>query len=297
MVCVGTLVFDAIAVVDRLPGNDERVETDTCALTVGGNAANAAITLARLGVDVDFAGAVGDDKLGHAAVAELVAEGVGTSGVRFLPDAVTGSSLVLINRVSSARTIVTHPAPALAEIPVGYEWMHVDKNGYAALSRAGGSASRVALDEGNPVPNLDLRLIDLFAPTVATLQTRYPDLDPLDAGRAALSGGAKMVVATAGSSGSFTLADGLVAVAPPLPISPVSSLGAGDVFHGALLAALIFGKGPGEAIRFANVAAALSCLQLDGHSGVPDRAVVEQHLTQLPPSPANPAAVIRRLAV
>jgi hypothetical protein len=50
-----------------------------------------------------------------------------------------------------------------------------------------------------------------------------------------------------------------------------------------------------EAIRVATVTAALSCLALDGHSGVPDRRTVEEHLTQLPPSPTDTTAAIRAL--
>lgn len=297
VVCVGTLLLDAISVVEHLPGEDERVETDVSALSIGGNAANAAITLARLGINVDFVGAVGDDQMGHAALAGLAAEGIGTSGARFVATATTASSLVIVSRASGSRTIVTHPAPALerADIPVGYDWLHVDKNGYAALRSAGGSASRVSLDDGNPVPDLDLRLIDVYAPTIATLHTRYPRLDPLAAGRAALSDGAGMVIATAGSRGSFAVAGERVAMAQSFPITPVSTLGAGDVFHGALLAALILGQAISDALRFANVTAALSCLELDGHAGVPDRATVEQHVAELPPGPADPAAAIRAL--
>lgn len=293
--CVGTLLLDSVAVVDRLPGEDQRVESTATALVAGGNAANSAVTIARLGVEVDFVGVVGDDLLGRTAVAELAAEGVGTSGVHVDPRVQTSTSLVVVCTDTGTRTIVTRPAPPPPHLPTGHPWLHVDACGYVTLQRAGGSASRVSLDDGNPVPGLDLGLVDLYVPTVATLAVRYPGLDALDAARRARADGASAVVATAGAQGSFALSDSGTAFGPAASIVPVSTLGAGDVFHGALVAALVLGRDHAQAVRFANVTAALSCLALDGHSGVPDRATVEEHLAALPPGPADPVAAIRAL--
>jgi sugar/nucleoside kinase (ribokinase family) len=55
----------------------------------------------------------------------------------------------------------------------------------------------------------------------------------------------------------------------------VSTLGAGDVFHGALLAWLLRDAPLDEALRAANAAAALSCRALDGRSAIPTRAELE----------------------
>jgi sugar/nucleoside kinase (ribokinase family) len=49
----------------------------------------------------------------------------------------------------------------------------------------------------------------------------------------------------------------------------LSTLGAGDVFHGALVAAVVRGLPLAEQLAFANVTAALSCRGLDGRSRIP----------------------------
>jgi sugar/nucleoside kinase (ribokinase family) len=49
----------------------------------------------------------------------------------------------------------------------------------------------------------------------------------------------------------------------------VSTLGAGDVFHGALLAGLVHDLPLREALVQANACAALSCRALDGRSAIP----------------------------
>jgi sugar/nucleoside kinase (ribokinase family) len=63
------------------------------------------------------------------------------------------------------------------------------------------------------------------------------------------------------------------ASAPRLPV--VSTLGAGDVFHGALIAALVDARSLRDALVFANAAAALSCAALDGRAAIPTREELE----------------------
>jgi sulfofructose kinase len=57
-----------------------------------------------------------------------------------------------------------------------------------------------------------------------------------------------------------------------LPVSAVSTLGAGDVFHGALLAAIVRGLPWPERLAYAAAAAGLSCRALDGRSAIPAHA-------------------------
>jgi sulfofructose kinase len=66
----------------------------------------------------------------------------------------------------------------------------------------------------------------------------------------------------------------LVSVPAPA-VDPVSTLGAGDVFHGALLAGLVRELPLEEALADANAVAAASCAALDGRSAIPVRARFE----------------------
>ena len=61
---------------------------------------------------------------------------------------------------------------------------------------------------------------------------------------------------------------------PGFPVDVVSTLGAGDVFHGALLACLDRGLPLRDALVRANACAALSCRALDGRSAIPTIAEV-----------------------
>ncbi|MGH3488759.1 MAG: PfkB family carbohydrate kinase, partial [Actinopolymorphaceae bacterium] len=81
LVFVGSVNADTIAVVPRLPGSDERLLADAVVHAGGGNSATAAVAAARLGGDVAFVGPVAEDDQGERIRADLVREGVDTSGI------------------------------------------------------------------------------------------------------------------------------------------------------------------------------------------------------------------------
>lgn len=78
---VGNINFDILFPLDRLPGPHEKLLCPEAVTGFGGSAANTAYWLARLGVPVTLAGAVGDDPLGRAHLEHLESAGVGTQGV------------------------------------------------------------------------------------------------------------------------------------------------------------------------------------------------------------------------
>lgn len=275
MVCVGAVTLDTIAVVDTLPAEDERVAAEEVATAGGGPAATAAVTLARMGVAVALVGVVGDDAAGGLARQDLAREGVDVSCVRRDPEAPTAQSVVLVRQPNGSRTIVTSASGPLRpeDVPLSPRWLHVDQAGYEvvrrALARTPGTRPRLSVDGGNDIPDLDLSQVTLYAPTVAALGRRFPGARTEDAMRLARDQGAEHVVATAGAAGCLVLDGEEVVRIPPTKVPVTSTLGAGDVFHGALLAGLVRGEDLVAAAALAGWVAALSCRALDGRSGIP----------------------------
>jgi sulfofructose kinase len=101
--------------------------------------------------------------------------------------------------------------------------------------------------------------VALYAPTAESI-----DVDPRQTA-------AELVVVTRGAQGctAYTQAGDVVEAPAAAFDGLVSTLGAGDVFHGALLAALVREQPLADALDFANRAAALSCRALDGRSAIP----------------------------
>ena len=270
VVCIGLATLDSIFALPRHPAVDDRVVATDLAVAGGGPAATAAVTLARLDVEVAFVGAVGDDATGAAIRDGLAAEGVDVSQLATVSGARSPKSSILVG--TGGRAIVHYPGslPTLALTEEALHlcrdaaWVHADHVGYAAAPRE----ARLSIDGGNPIAGLDLDGIDLYAPTQEGLERDFVTAE------AALAAGAKLVVATRGENGSVAYTGNDTIEAPVRPVEAVSTLGAGDVFHGALLAQLMEDAPLSDALAFANACAALSCRALDGRSAIPTRREV-----------------------
>jgi sulfofructose kinase len=83
---------------------------------------------------------------------------------------------------------------------------------------------------------------------------------------------------TLGARGSMLLdGDQLYRVRAP-SVHAVDATGAGDVFRGAFIDALLRGDNPVDILRFANAVAALSCTREGALDSVPTRREVEEFL-------------------
>jgi sulfofructose kinase len=311
VVCIGSAALDMVLSVDRPPTGDERVPASTGALAGGGPAATAAVTLSRLGVSVSFVGLIGADPAGALIREGLEREGVNTDLLE--TDTTIASSLsACLVQPHGSRALAAFDgrdavawtiSPAIEAACRAATWIHVDHAGWpaAVLLRGRGVQTDLSVDGGNPIVGLDLKLVTLYAPSRREIcrWTGEPDLG--QALQTAHDAGAPFVVATDGDNGSAALfssaptapartAAPAAAVSPDrsgeakalrraaYPAAGPSTLGAGDVYHGALLAALMDGRPLAGAMDFASAAAALSCRGIDGRSGIPDWDEVEQLL-------------------
>jgi sugar/nucleoside kinase (ribokinase family) len=164
----------------------------------------------------------------------------------------------------------------------GATWVHADHAGYALIEDR--EAARLSVDEGHPIEGLALRGLGLYAPSRVALLERYPGRRLHDAVRAALDEGAVRVVVTLGADGALAAEASGAWRIPGIAVEAVSTLGAGDVFHGALLASLLDGLTLQEAARRANVAAVLSCGALDGRGAIPTRSALDAAAREAPPA-------------
>ncbi len=288
VVFVGVATLDALALVPHYPAANERVVATAISYAGGGPAATAAVAAARQGVAAAFVGAVGADPAGRTVLDGLRAEGVDVSGVTVTDAAPTGQSVVVVDHSTASRAISNLPAPApvlsgqATELIGAAEWVHADHVGWPALAPLLPDRRwKLSVDAGYAVPGVSVSGVDLYVPTTESLASRHhltvTDVDALL--DAALAEGARTVVATAGAAGSYAATrDGQRYRAVSAAAEIVSTLGAGDVFHGALVAAYTLGMALPEALPYANTVAALSCRALDGRSAIPDRATTHAAL-------------------
>ncbi len=287
-VCVGVITVDTIALVDKYPSADERVVAQEISRAGGGPAAVAAVALSRLGIKSAIVGTIGDDADGKEVLRIFEKEGVDTSGISIGTSATAGS-VIVASKEHSARAISTRQPMVQAPINEAEkkliakaQWVHVDHVGITRLTELGisrGNGPLISFDAGYGVETFDPITVDLFVPTDRQMALRYPGIDLAVALENDSMKAGNTVVATQGSAGSagFSPETGLV-TAPGFAVDVMSTLGAGDVFHGALVAQLIHGFSLEEAMFRANAVAALSCTGLDGQSKIPTTTELEIYL-------------------
>lgn len=313
MVCIGSAALDVLMEIDAMPPEDGRIAAMGGMLAGGGPAATAAVALARLGIAVDLISVAGDDVPGDLIVGGLERAGVGTRYIRRAPGARSALSVGLIRPTPANTRSLVALAPIGTAISIddaaleacrAASWIHVDHAGWPLVDwlRARGVTTPVSVDGGNPLTPATLTHADLYVPGATELLRSTGQADIAGAlERVAMPDG-PLTIVTQGAEGSTYRgaldphsvgADALIrarsrdvggqvhAARVPSPAVTVrSTLGAGDVYHGALLAGLLRGHSMLGAMTYASTAAALSCRALDGRSAIPthDEVVTASHL-------------------
>lgn len=262
LVC-GIAVLDHVHAVDALPAGGVKHRSHALRMIGGGCAANAAVTIARLGGEAFLATRLGDDVAGRWLADALTAQ-----GVRLLsspvPGAQTPQSAVMVDR-GGERMIVNFRGAGLPDAPpdlpdcdavlADTRW---SAGAQAVLAAARGRGVPGILDGEAPVgPEARLASHVVFA---AQGLRDFAGVDDLDAALAATDLPGR-VAYTDGAAG-VVWRDG-PRIAPPA-VTVVDTLGAGDVWHGAFSLALARGEGLDAASRFANHAAATKCGRAGG---------------------------------
>jgi sugar/nucleoside kinase (ribokinase family) len=112
--CVGNAVADVLArPVDHLAPSGTSQPLEDVLLAPGGNSINTAITLARLGVSVRIASAIGNDRFGQFMRVRVRAEGIDDTGLVTFPGAKTSTSIVLIETTGERRFLHLRGVSAL----------------------------------------------------------------------------------------------------------------------------------------------------------------------------------------
>ena len=273
VLCVGMATRDHIVLVDKYPAANERVIALQSVSSFGGPATTAAVTLSRLGISVAVSCVVGEDEDGNAILEMFKREGIDTRHVVVDKSVRTANGTIVVSKSEQTRAIMVQPhsqRPAKPADLTPYQWIHVDQFGMQTIKDWGvvrGGSAKLSIDIGYATPGLNAADYDLYAPSeniTTDVSTAAKDKN--------------IVVVSKGGDGSV-YSDGVnTGVVPAIKTEIISTLGAGDVFHGALVAAQVWNKPIEEAVAIANTVAGLSCRGLDGQSGIPTKAELAAYL-------------------
>ncbi len=273
IVVVGSANVDLTTFTDQFPRPGETIFAGDFNLGFGGKGANQAVAARLCGADVRMIARVGDDLFGQATLRNFESFGIDTAHVRITPGVSTGVAPIFVDASGQNRILVVKGAnDCLRPADIDPETIR--------------RADIVVLQLEIPLEtvyhtlrlarSLNIRTILNPAPAQALDLAQAANADyviPNEIEAEALAGGAfRNMIVTLGENGARRGDDHY----PAHKVQPIDTTGAGDAFIGSFACFLAEGLSESEAIRRANVYAALSTQAVGTQKSFPSREVLEQ---------------------
>lgn len=289
---VGSLNMDLSVSMTAMPAKGETVLGESLSYQVGGKGANQACAAGKLNGRVKMLGCVGEDEFGKRQIESLEASGVEASCLKRSRERPTGMAFIYVDRHGDNSIVVVPGANRdcdvsyLKEQEELFRWcdyvvlqMEIPEDAvlYAA-QKAKKEGKTVIL---NPAPAPDelpdelLEMVDYITPN----ETELHKLSGRDAGAGSvgeaaeyfIKKGVKHVIVTLGEKGAMLVNKQEKVMFAAGKVQGVDTTAAGDCFNGAFAVGLAEGLEPGEAIKFANRAAAVAVTRRGAVESLPWR--------------------------
>lgn len=280
---------------------------------LGGSATNVAVAAARLGRRTAVITRTGPDRFGdylHQALRDFGVDDRWVTPVEGTQTPVTFCEVfppddfpLYFYRRPKAPDLVIHPAeldlPAIAAARVfwmtgtGLSEEPSRTATLAALAHRAGAAGPGATvfdldwrpmfwrdpESARPHYARALRHATVAVGNLDEVEIATGEREPRAAARALLAAGVRLAVVKQGPKGVLALsADGESTEVPPLPVTVLNGLGAGDAFGGSLCHGLLSGWDLEHTMRYANAAGAIVASRLECSSAMPVPAEIEAAL-------------------
>lgn len=293
ILCVGGLVCDFMIkpvptdFFDHEVGFIETIETN-----VGGDAANEAVIMAKLGMKVGLATEVGGDSTGQEMLDYMKKFGVDTSNVVVREGKKTRTNIVAI-RADGERHFLVFPMTfdEYGKEDLDYEMLKHTKMvsigsihmytgldlalvDYLKAAKEAGcitSADMVSNQTKMPLSFLKecCQYLDYFVPSEGEVEEIFGEkIDPKKAAEEFLSWGAKNVVIKLGSKGCFVKNAREEFMVPSFKVDAIDTTGAGDNFTAGFLTAVMKGWDLKKCATFAAAVGSIAVQSIGANTGV-----------------------------
>ncbi|MDO4334022.1 MAG: carbohydrate kinase family protein [Eubacteriales bacterium] len=282
---------------DEMPEKNKGARVNEMSWQGGGKVSSGIVAAARLGASCAIAGALGDDIYGKFCYQDFVRHGINVDNMLLREGKTTHFSVVLSEKEAGTRTILFRmgDAGALTEEELDFELLKKARYLFIAdcspltckaVAAARENGVRVFIDADyytdalvEMIPQIDVFVGSEFVFDGLFAGSKEKGLENLEEEcRKIMEKGPEVVVFTFGEKGCVGCDGGGYFTLPAFRVDAVDTVGAGDVFHGAFLAALLKGKTAKECARSASAVSAIKCTKIGGRAGIPDEQVLEEFL-------------------
>jgi ribokinase len=265
---IGDVNVDLIASIDKMPELGKQVITKEFEIHGGGCSANFSLACARLGMDVQLFGKVGDDVFGTYVLVELDENKVNTRNV-MLTSKKTGVTFAIVQGIE--RSFITFRGENetfnindidiskidadIVHLP-SYFLLDGLRNDYVKLiDILHGSGIKVSFDTGwdprgferknvDPIFSI-LPKVDIFLPNVDEARKILgigPEVKPEKVADMLIDIGVKVAVVKMGKDGCIVADKDMSQYIPAFKVKVLDTTGAGDNFNAGFVSAYISGK-------------------------------------------------------
>ena len=279
-------------------------------VATGGGATNSAVAFARLGLNNAIICKVGDDDAAERILDKLQREHVDIAGVVRTPDYSTGYSVIL-TCFTGDRTVLVHRGASthLREEDINWDalgsarWiylssmsgdsaplfekiaLHACENGVKLAVNPGSAQLGAGLSRlASALEAADILFVNKSeAYHLAEVEPKRGKADEMEVLRTLHEAGADIVVMTDGGNGAEAYNGTAHYTVPAMEVEEKSTLGAGDAFASACIAALLRGMTLREALRAGTINAANVVRYLGAKRGLMTWEQLQEAVASHPP--------------
>ena len=286
---IGSLNYDIILKISRLPYKGETLPVNEAAYSAGGKGANQAVQAAKLHTLTYMVGCVGTDAAADFLVSTAKQYGVNTDYIRKVPGS---SGMGIINAIDDGSVFacivrganyeitkqdIDHAMPALKEskVCILQNEIPVEMIEYA-IDKAKEAGCIVVLNAAPAIELKDEYLAKTDILVVNEVEAAFyckTEIDSLDKAKEEIKKTAEKygnnVIFTLGKDGSVVYEDGKIEVIPAMKVDAVETTGAGDSYIGAVSHSIVEGKGLIEACKFATKCSAITVCRYGAQPSMP----------------------------
>ncbi|MFW5885965.1 MAG: ribokinase [Halanaerobium sp.] len=296
---IGSMNMDLVVETERYPEEGETLIGGKFEQIPGGKGANQALAAAKLGDQVEFIGACGDDSFAPRLKSSLKSGGAKIDSIFEIEGVSTGVAVITVDKNGNNRIIVSPGAnyeldPArieqieskIAEAEIILLQLEIPLNTIEKIVEvASKNKTEIILDPA-PAQKLSehiLAEIDYLLPNEGELdlllagaenKSRAEKIEEL------LKIGVKNIIVTEGEKGINFYSQNKELHLETLKVKAVDTTAAGDVFAGAFAASLIAENNLEKALKFAVRAAAYSVTRRGAQSSIPDKNELNEFLAE-----------------
>ncbi|HXE74555.1 MAG TPA: ribokinase [Candidatus Xenobia bacterium] len=293
---VGSANIDLTTFTDAFPRPGETIFGEHFDLGFGGKGANQAVAARLCGAEVAMVARVGNDLFGPATIKNFESYGIDCAHVRMVEGVSSGVAPIFVDPSGQNRIIVVKGAndrllpedvdAAAAviqkarcvilqlEIPLATVYHTI------RVAKSNGSLCILNPAPGQPLDLEQVKLADYLIPNESEAEalTGAPVRTPEEAAKCAEGlrrQGIRRVLITSGDKGALLATPEKTELIPAFSVKAKDTTGAGDAFIGSFAVFLAEGVAEREAVRRANLYAALSTMKVGTQKSFPTRAEFE----------------------